>query len=43
MCNAKTLPNGKIDIAKTTVCPYCQMRFKSSREVLVHIFHFHSG
>ncbi len=43
ICNAKPLSNDRVDITKTTACPYCGMRFESSREVLVHVFHFHSG
>lgn len=33
----------KIDVTKTKTCPYCGILFESPREVLMHIFTFHSG
>jgi len=42
-CNPKPDKHYKFDIRKTTTCPYCGIRFASSREVLIHIFKFHSG
>ncbi|GBD99486.1 hypothetical protein BMS3Abin07_01523 [bacterium BMS3Abin07] len=32
-----------IDISKTTVCPYCGIKFGRASEVLIHILSFHSG
>jgi len=43
LCGVPRDRHEKIDITKTTTCPYCGIRFESSQEVLVHIFKFHSG